>query len=149
MDDTLETHDIRKGDFAVCAHVSVRPYELAAYFAPRVSRAGVFQPRGDKGGELIAESLDRDPWVTPTPDATKLLRVMHVERGGVVVREFPTDTIPDAARAERLEALRARLDSIDADEITDSTARFKVERLIYELENAPADEWAGFDLVTM
>lgn len=42
----------------------------------------------------------------------------------------------------QIAALRARLDRLDADDITDSTARFKLEKQIYDLEREQErDEW--------
>jgi hypothetical protein len=61
-----------------------------------------------------------------------------------------TDVRRKEPHGEKIAELRERLDKIDADDITDSTARFNVEREIYRLENEPppADEWTGFDLIT-
>jgi hypothetical protein len=51
--------------------------------------------------------------------------------------------------ADKIAKLQQRLAEIDADDITDSTARFNIEREIFKLENepTPADEWEGFDLI--
>jgi hypothetical protein len=57
----------------------------------------------------------------------------------------------ETANGEKIAELRARLNKINADEITDSSARFNLEKQIYDLENEPAtpvDEWEGFDLVS-
>jgi hypothetical protein len=54
---------------------------------------------------------------------------------GVVVEIQHDDCNPT-----KIEALRHRLSQIDADDITDSTARFRLERQIYDLEHPPVSE---------
>jgi hypothetical protein len=45
----------------------------------------------------------------------------------------------------KIEHLRARLAKINADDITDSTARYAVEREIYDIEHPKADEEESAD----
>jgi hypothetical protein len=52
---------------------------------------------------------------------------------------------PERAREERLKRLRDRLAKIDADDITDSSARMKLETEIYNLEHPPnLDDWSAW-----
>jgi hypothetical protein len=76
----------------------------------------------------------------------KCWRILTVTRCEAFNGRATGDVKDDKAR--RLASLRRRLKNIDADDITDSTARFNVEREIYRLENEPTPaEWQGFDLV--
>jgi hypothetical protein len=79
-------------------------------------------------------------------DHFQVSRVVAVTRRIEIGRGTP-ETFDAAARKARLAQLRRRLERLDRDEITDSTARFKLERQIYDLEHEPADEWEGFDTV--
>jgi hypothetical protein len=68
-----------------------------------------------------------------------------------VTRHTPYSHDDEARKTKKerkLDALRRRLDRLNRDgDITDSTARFKLEKQIYDLENQPANEWEGFDVV--
>jgi hypothetical protein len=66
--------------------------------------------------------------------------VIAITRTITVPRGTTADT-DEARRAGALAALHARLDKLDADEITDTSARFKLEKQIYDLEREAAAEW--------
>ena len=76
-------------------------------------------------------------------DTYVLLRVLSITRTFKPDEPSATECPPEKDKQERLAALRARLESVNRDdEITSCTARFKLEKEIYDLERElDADEW--------
>jgi hypothetical protein len=111
--------------------------------------------RWDAGRFVRFEPFEGDMPKENGPGITLEIEVESGEQSEVtfLLAAWTAYTITDVRRhnphADKIAELRQRLDKIDADDITDSTARFNVEREIDKLENeqSPADEWAGFDLV--
>jgi hypothetical protein len=147
IDDDAEADGIRCDDVAVCARLPVQPYELAACVNSRRTVIGRFQPCGDNG-YLIKYPFDDDPVVheLDAGEVSKLWRIVSVERGGEVIREYPlTEEARDEGRLNDLRGKLARLELLPENE----ACRFKLEKEIYRLEQGQAaSEWAGFDLVT-
>lgn len=80
--------------------------------------------------------------------AYNLWRIRFVTHRGAYSDEQNSEQKAD--RERKLNALRRRLERLErGDDITDSSARFKLEKQIYDLEHEPADTWEGFDEVKM
>lgn len=144
-DDDAEVDGLKCGDVAVCARLPVMPYELAACASSRKKFVGRFQPCGDKG-YLIKYPLDDEPVVheLSSAEVSQLWRVVSVERGGEVVREYPlTEGARDEGRLNELRGKLARLELLPENE----ASRFTLEKQIYDLEHEPANEWEGFEIV--
>jgi hypothetical protein len=79
-----------------------------------------------------------DPAVWSLYRITSITRFITVERPTTAAGE-------EALRRQKLERLRERLERIDADDITDSTAIFKLEKQIYDLEHPKdLDDWSAW-----
>jgi hypothetical protein len=98
-----------------------------------------FCPFKDEDGKVIGDAIRLD---TPDEGETSYnLKFYSPYR----LSEFQERETPNS---KQIAELRARFNMIDADDITDSSARFKLEKQIYDLEQTtPADEWEGFDFI--
>ncbi|HYY93229.1 MAG TPA: hypothetical protein VE713_01830 [Pyrinomonadaceae bacterium] len=98
------------------------------------------------------EDWGRCPYIRQTRDAYTFNRHAHMfYRVKTITRtiavERPTNAEgEEATKKQKIEALRKRLDEIDADDITNSTAILALERQIYDLEHSKdLDDWSAWE----
>ena len=94
-------------------------------------------------GKCPSVAGDEDPLHNPAE--FRFYRVTSIERRITVER--PTDAEGETAlRRQEIKALRDRLDDIDADDITNCTARLALKKHIFDLEH-PKDleDWSAWE----
>lgn len=122
---TIELEDVKAGDLCLVQYMD----EGTRYYS-------VGFIRHETEGEFTLTDGTKESWFEPREVLT-LGRVVKIERE--VKRGAPP---AEDTRARRLAELRRRLESLETDDITNSTAAFKIEKEIYDLEHsAERDEW--------
>jgi hypothetical protein len=130
---------LRDGELLAINHKSMMEWSFGRYIPldkPTASQKKYlteYYPMETPGGGCT--SYEKDTYV--------LLRVISITRTFKPDEPSATECSPEKEKQERLAALRARLESVNRDdEITSCTARFRLEKEIYDLERElGADEW--------
>lgn len=144
------TLDLLKPIYGICGFIVGEQIEIREVTDLKVWEIGAVQKRVDDGCIYIGRVVAVDAHSITLRDDE---RDKHFDRAELAfigrVKPEPVGRVDgmDVETLKKWAALKVRLANVDADGITNCTARLKLERELYDLEHPPEglDDWGAWE----